>query len=148
MLSQIGKHNLVFFRETAAQHWNHTEHGYFANGGSPSTGSCSPLADSTPEFDWRNRDVRLIIENENLEGIHIVPFRDITAPLSDMHPDADDARDCTRFCYFPQMWQSIWREMDIISFNSSKLNSTVGSNMTVVEKSRRERRRRRGRGMR
>jgi hypothetical protein len=65
----------------------------------------------------------------------MIPFRDITAPLYNMHPSSgfeslssssdlsltdarstdqiifsphNSQRDCTHFCYFPQMWQSIW----------------------------------------
>lgn len=131
LLSEVGTHNLVLFRETAAQHWNHTEHGYFSNGGSPDSGSCAPLADSTPEFDWRNRDVRLIIENEALENIHLIPFRDITAPLSDMHPEGPDVKDCTRFCYFPQMWQSVWWTMDTLTYNCSRLYTNTPVNTTL-----------------
>jgi len=113
-LSEIGSNqtNLVFYRETAAQHWNHTEHGYFAFEGESSDGACHPLADYTPEFDWRNRDVRLHIENEKLENIHMIAFRDVTAPLHDMHPESADAKDCTHYCYFPQMWQGVWAQME------------------------------------
>lgn len=65
------------------------------------------------------------IENNELKEVKIVPFRDITAPLFNMHPtwaanptDPDSQRllessqsqskDCTHFCYFPQLWQSVW----------------------------------------
>jgi hypothetical protein len=107
-LSKMAENNIVLFRETSAQHWNHTDTGYFALDGDSTLSSCTPVADSSPEYDWRNRDVRQIIENEELKGIHIIPFHDITAPLHDMHPDSEVWEDCTHFCYFPQMWQPVW----------------------------------------
>jgi len=74
------------------------------------------------DFDWRNRDVYHFIENNELKDINMVPFRDITAPLFNMHPTwsttnpsqsasyphQQQQQDCTHFCYFPQMWQSMW----------------------------------------
>eukprot|EP01038_Epipyxis_sp_PR26KG_P015539 gene15539-20980_t len=55
-LNEIGKNNLVLYRETAAQHWNNTETGYFSSSNNnnffeenePKNGSCIPIADSTP----------------------------------------------------------------------------------------------------
>lgn len=82
--------------------------------------SCVPIQDSREDLDWRNRDVRFTIENEHLNNIHIVPFRDITAPLYDMHPDGFGSKDCTRFCYFPQMWQSVWWKINDVTKNSIK----------------------------
>lgn len=63
--------------------------------------------------------MKFIIDNEQLENIHIIPFRDITAPLHDMHPDGVGSKDCTRYCYFPQMWQSVWWKIDNV------MNKTV-----------------------
>lgn len=65
------------------------------------------------EFDWRNTDVYHIITNGAFTNIHLMPFRDITLPLYNMHPSSSvvSARhheDCTHYCYFPQMWQTIW----------------------------------------
>lgn len=121
MLNEMGESNIVLFRESAAQHWNLTKHGYFPNGGNPSLGSCAPLEDNSPEYDWRNRDVKFTIENEYLDNIDIIPFRDITAALSSMHPDDRSMRDCTRFCYFPALWQIVWHRLDLASRNSTKL---------------------------
>jgi hypothetical protein len=125
ILSLFGKENLVFFRETSAQHWNHTSHGYFINGGLPEEGSCQPLKDSSPQLDWRNREVQLAIGSlEQPETVRLIDFRDVTAPLAEMHPNMDSvARDCTRFCYFPQMWQTVWRDLEIVSASSPKLSS-------------------------
>jgi hypothetical protein len=120
LLDEAGKHSVVFFRETAAQHWNHTINGYFENGASLD-GTCTPIKDSSPDFDWRNREVQNVIRNEHLGDIDVIPFHDLTAPLYQMHPDGDESRDCTRFCYFPQMWQTVWRAMDRGTHNNSKL---------------------------
>lgn len=72
-----------------------------------------------------------MLENEDYALIRMIPFRDLTLPLYNMHPtsasvvDADGEsgaavvpvvapgsppvrQDCTHYCYFPQMWQGIW----------------------------------------
>ena len=65
------------------------------------------------DFDWRNTDVQHMILNNDYSHITMMPFRDITLPLYNMHPTSSEGRasvhqDCTHYCYFPQMWQSIW----------------------------------------
>ena len=120
-LSKYGEHNLIFFRETAAQHWNHTNNGYFARDGSAHDGECVALADSTPHKDWRNHDVKQYIRNEQLDAyFHLIPFRDITSPLHDMHPSGAEGKDCTHYCYFPQLWQPVWNELDVQTFNYTR----------------------------
>lgn len=48
-LNDLGKNNLVFYRETAAQHWNFTEYGYYdLDMRQSDNGSCVPIADATP----------------------------------------------------------------------------------------------------
>lgn len=50
-LNSLGKNddNTVFFRETASQHWNHTDIGYFDDAQRyESNGTCVPISDSTP----------------------------------------------------------------------------------------------------
>ena len=85
------------------------ENGYFTlEDNALEESSCVPIADSREDLDWRNRDVKFTIDNEDLQNIQIIPFRDITAPLYDMHPDGVGSKDCTRYCYFPQMWQPVW----------------------------------------
>ncbi|KAJ1412678.1 hypothetical protein B484DRAFT_455267, partial [Ochromonadaceae sp. CCMP2298] len=51
------RNSTVFFRETAAQHWNHTDSGYYDSlqTGPKSNGTCRQIEDATPEFDWRNQ---------------------------------------------------------------------------------------------
>lgn len=122
--------NVVLYRETAAQHWNHTSFGYYDleyMQEQATNGTCVPIADATPgksrcivggsrlpdlvlptELDWRNIDVLHAIENENLQHIRMIPFHKATMPLHDMHPTSSESEDCTHFCYFPQMWQPVW----------------------------------------
>eukprot|EP01036_Dinobryon_divergens_P022067 gene22067-30301_t len=146
-LNDLGRDdaNTVFFRETAAQHWNHTDIGYFDDAQRlESNGTCIPISDSTPEFDWRNRDVAHYLENNDLKDIKMVRFHDITAPLFNMHPTSQSPaypqqQDCTHFCYFPQMWQSVWYHLysntlaqddgttvAMMANNSSKRRSSTG----------------------
>lgn len=50
-MNELGRDdaNTVFFRETAAQHWNHTDIGYFDDAQhQESNGTCIPISDSTP----------------------------------------------------------------------------------------------------
>ena len=97
---------------------NVTVNGYFTveeNNAPLEDSSCVPIADSRGDLDWRNKDVRFIIDNEKLRHVAVVPFRDVTAPLYDMHPDGAGSRDCTRYCHFPQMWQSVWLKLNEIT---------------------------------
>lgn len=125
--------NRIFFRENAAQHWNATAHGYQTTAvdeGRLGGASCVPLEDAQNVLDWRNREVHSYLHNENLPHIQLIPFRDITAPLFNMHAaaaagggiDGDDAlnytntantttADCTNFCFFPQLWQIVWKHL-------------------------------------
>lgn len=107
--SNTSRHR-VLFRENAAQHWNHTEHGYQTVDGSTAGEWCTPLQDAHASLDWRNREVASYIHNEGLENIEIIPFRNITAPLFNMHAKSklSHSLDCTNFCFFPQLWQVVW----------------------------------------
>lgn len=117
-LNKIGKDpkNIVLYRETGAQHWNYSDSGYFESSWDQrqamENGSCIPIYDSTPDHDWRNSDVINLLENLELEHVRVMPFRDITAPLFNMHPSHQSKQDCTHYCYFPQMWQSIWFDLN------------------------------------
>ena len=145
------------------------------------------------EFDWRNADVYHSIENEGYSNIHIIPFRDLTLPLFNMHPSvssssssggggggsdgvgstsgmssvssmasgsgygyeshdsssaggadnitysekrkkdkaqplpprAPDSQDCTHYCYFPQMWQSVWYHLHLGALGSPTATSAA-----------------------
>jgi hypothetical protein len=137
--SDSQSHNIIHYRETAAQHWNHTGNGYYDSTyrmEQYNNGSCVPLADSSPgwycssfsfslssllfllpllflfaELDWRNIEVRNIIEKEKLKNIHMIPFHQLTMPLHNMHASNNKLRDCTHYCYFPAMWAPIWYEI-------------------------------------
>ena len=112
-LNEIGQTNLVFFRETSAQHWNFSSNGYFKEGSDRFQSSCVELEDASSDLDWKNRDVKNIISNDHLDKIHIIPFRDITAPLHNMHADFD----CSQFCYFPQLWEIVYKSIDACTQN-------------------------------
>ncbi len=57
---QPGRNNLVFFRETAAQHWNQSDNGYYSfEERETNNGSCSPVADSTPGETMRTHQLHL-----------------------------------------------------------------------------------------
>lgn len=121
--------NRVFFRENAAQHWNASAHGYQTarsladkdkEGHGGGQAACTPLGDAQSSLDWRNREVHAYLHRMRLRGVQVVPFRDITAPLFNMHINApqDNATrpffaDCTKFCYFPQLWQALWSSLII-----------------------------------
>lgn len=122
--SNSSRRNIILFRETAAQHWNLTKTGYFLNGGDPRSGGCQPILDANRVYDWRNRDVRLILERERLHNIHMIPFRDVTAALWSMHPNDRSVPDCTRFCYIPQLWQTVWSKLDQV-ISSTYTTETV-----------------------
>jgi hypothetical protein len=134
-LNQLGKNsrNLVFYRETSAQHWNFSEVGYFESEWqvreeAATNGSCTPIYDSSPDYDWRNKDIASLKENLELEHISIIPFRDVTLPLFNMHPSGENGQDCTHFCYFPQMWMSIWNHLyRHIVVRSDAFNDTSSS---------------------
>lgn len=120
-LNELGasKDNLVLYRETSAQHWNTTDIGYFGSNTERleqeqeeeeerNGATCMPLQDHTPELDWRNQDIFRSMRHGEIRNVHVIPFRDLTMPLHSMHPSFEGVADCTHFCYFPQMWHSVW----------------------------------------
>ena len=115
--------NRILFRENAAQHWNSTTYGYQTVDSLSEghiSGPCVPLRDAQKSLDWRNREVYTYIRNENLRNIQIISFRDVTAPLFNMHAQTagvyvgnanTSSTDCTNFCFFPQLWQIVWSHL-------------------------------------
>jgi hypothetical protein len=104
-LNYLGSNkNIVMFRETTSQHWNNSINGYFSATDDAARGDCAPIEDLSPQHDWRNKVMNSLVESEELKNITIIPFRDITAPLYNMHPYSSEWKDCTSFCYFPMMW--------------------------------------------
>ncbi|KAJ1419895.1 hypothetical protein B484DRAFT_453246 [Ochromonadaceae sp. CCMP2298] len=73
--------------------------------------ACTPLADPSPQADWRNRDIERIVSEKGLFMIKIIPFYNLTAPLWDAHPSGH-LKDCTHFCWTPMLYQSVFHRMD------------------------------------
>lgn len=176
-----GKKNIIMYRETAAQHWNHTSYGYPMNEESlpnedndegdgsnniddkplPSNppsfitspqhhtslhsmyqpySQCVPITDYTPIMDWKNYEVKSCLKNNDYSNIYLLPFHDITAPLYSMHltppgyvggGDTNHTIDCTHYCYFPQMWESIWTTFSYVITNHMKINQTKKDSFLV-----------------
>ena len=129
-LNELGadSKNLILFRESPATHWNHTSSGYMSLDSSVDEPSeCVPIEDASNPLDWRNNEVRSYIRNEGLHNIHIIPFRDVTTPLYNMHVSSQHHQgqvNCDKYCYFPQMWEGVWTSM---SFGiRALLNTSVG----------------------
>jgi len=96
--SKQGKHNVVLWRETSAQHFEFRSQGYFdrsaANGRKEK--HCTPHGmikpvDRNDEIDWRNEDVKTILGVNQITNMHYIPFYAATRPLHAMHPDKDKA---------------------------------------------------------
>lgn len=138
-LNEIGEHNAVFFRESAAQHWNVSRNGYHLNSfalddsdrGKNRHYSCQPNEDSSPDLDWRNSDALAYITTNDLDNIEWIPFHDITAPLYSMHPsggpNASDT-DCTQYCYFPEMWQPVWNSLNKVVASHDRIRQSSFEN--------------------
>mmetsp|Transcript_12998 Transcript_12998/g.19598 ORF Transcript_12998/g.19598 Transcript_12998/m.19598 type:complete len:463 (-) Transcript_12998:13-1401(-) len=134
----VNERNLVLFRESAAQHWNHTTYGYKGPEtqlGEPS--QCVPLEDASPQLDWRNHEVQSYIRLQEISNVHIVPFRDVTTPLFNMHhspPHVTGDVDCAAYCYFPQLWQGIWTGLSFsVYVFSTGRNSAAMPGATKIE---------------
>jgi hypothetical protein len=100
----------IVWRETSAQHFP-TRNGYwpgvrYAVGMSL---SCVPINDTTPEGDWRNKEVREIVERHKL-NVRIVPFFKQTVPLWSEHVNGH-LRDCTHLCWSPMLYQPSFHYM-------------------------------------
>lgn len=101
----------VLWRETSAQHFP-TPNGYWP-GVKYATHmklQCTAIQDVSPQADWRNRAIEQIIVQHNLFSVQIVRFYNITLPLWSAHPNGR-LRDCTHFCWFPMLYQSIFHRL-------------------------------------
>lgn len=74
-----------------------------------------------------------MIANGDFTNINAMPFRDITLPLFNMHPSSivpgrtSSSEDCTHYCYFPQMWQTMWYHLYEGAFGKqAELDYTLG----------------------
>jgi hypothetical protein len=71
--------------------------------------ACLDIKDKSKDADWRNQDIRKIIEENNFQ-IKIIPFYNITLPLWNMHVNGH-LRDCTHFCWTPMLYQYLFHYM-------------------------------------
>ena len=101
----------ILWRETSAQHFP-TSNGYWpgVKYASDMQLKCDPIKDTTPTGDWRNSDVKNIIESNRLENIEVIPFYNITLPLWSSHVNGH-LRDCTHFCWSPFLYQSLFHAL-------------------------------------
>lgn len=102
----------VFWRETSAQHFP-TPNGYWPGQRYSNTLklACEPIADPSPQADWRNRDVENIILHNNFFNVNIIRFYNQTLPLWSQHPNGK-LKDCTHFCFSPMLYQSTFQTLD------------------------------------
>ena len=102
----------VFWRETSAQHFP-TPNGYWPGQryAGPLKLACEPIADQSPQADWRNRDVEGIIVNNHLFHVKLIRFYKQTLPLWSQHPNGR-LKDCTHFCWSPMLYQSTFKFLD------------------------------------
>ena len=107
--SHADKKIRVVWRETSAQHFP-TPTGYWP-GARYAPGmkvGCEPIREAGPEADWRNSDIRDIVQSHGLSKVSIAPFYNITVPLWSEHVNGH-LRDCTHFCWTPMLYQSLFR---------------------------------------
>lgn len=77
-----------------------------------------------------------ILANADYDNIKVLPFRDVTLPLHNMHPSSDDFEDCTHYCYFPQMWQGLWYDIDYYATNhTTSLNAYHNGEKSILGQS-------------
>lgn len=105
----------MLWRETSAQHFP-TGNGYWP-GVKYATNmklQCVPIQDTTPQADWRNRIIEQIILKHNFFTVQIIRFYNLTLPLWSAHPNGK-LRDCTHFCWFPMLYQSIFHQLNDVA---------------------------------
>lgn len=101
----------IYWRETSAQHFP-TVNGYWP-GVRYSQGlrlACIPINDTSPDADWRNREINDIVKTHSYFGINVIPFYNETVPLWDMHVNGHK-QDCTHFCWTPMLYQYLFHYM-------------------------------------
>ena len=107
--SHADKKIRVVWRETSAQHFP-TPTGYWP-GARYAPGmkvGCEPIREAGPAADWRNSDIRDIVQSHGLSKVSIAPFYNITVPLWSEHVNGH-LRDCTHFCWTPMLYQSLFQ---------------------------------------
>lgn len=98
----------IVWRETTAQHFA-TPNGYWpgVRYAQNMKVGCVPIADPSPQADWRNRAIEHIVQKHQLSTVQILRFYNLTLPLWSEHPNGN-LKDCTHFCWFPMLYQPIF----------------------------------------
>jgi hypothetical protein len=116
--------------EKSSQHFDssfrgdgHIHNGYFVNNHDPDK-LCVPIKDASIESDWRLTVLWNTFKNFTFSGgssrnstrLEIIPFRDVSLPLWDMHPTrVETGPDCTHFCWSPLLYQSVFSHIARVS---------------------------------
>lgn len=126
-LSNPKKNVKILWRETTAQHFP-TPSGYWPGQryAAHMKVGCVPINDTSPNADWRNSDIPLIIKTHNLYSVKIIPFFNITVPLWTEHVNGHK-QDCTHFCWTPFLYQYIFHYLahEAAGFTSDKQQHSV-----------------------
>lgn len=105
----------ISWLETPLQHYD-TPNGYF-NG---TLTDCVPLKDPSLRSDWRNYEVYSSLTALNISSIAIIRLRDLLIPLYREHHRGNGV-DCTHYCYWPMLYQSVYKRMlDILHTSGSR----------------------------
>ncbi len=109
------KTDIVLWRETTAQHFEHSANGYFNKELAPFQKVCVPhntatVGNADSAVDWRNEDAKTIIQREDYHRLIYVPFHDFTVDLYRFHASKafDEVEDCTHYCMSPTLFQPLW----------------------------------------
>ena len=100
----------VMWKESSAQHFP-TPNGYWP-GMRYASGmklQCVDIKDKSPDGNWRNTDVEMILEKNKFD-IQIIRFYNLTVPMYTEHVNGN-LRDCTHICWFPMLYQSIFHSL-------------------------------------
>jgi hypothetical protein len=109
-LHQHDKKIRIMWKESSAQHFP-TPNGYWP-GMRYASGmklQCVDILDKSPEGNWRNKDVEVILQKYKFP-IQIVRFYNLTVPMYTEHVNGN-LRDCTHICWFPMLYQSIFHTL-------------------------------------
>ena len=101
----------ILWRESTAQHFP-TSNGYWP-GMRYASGmklECVEIADKSPDGNWRNTDVEMILERYKFDQVKIIRFYNLTVPMYTEHVNGN-LRDCTHLCWTPMLYQSIFHAM-------------------------------------
>lgn len=110
--------DLIFFRETSAQHFSYSPNGVFDSNlrASGSTGMqcCSVHNITQHSIEGDNHFIRefTALDPNWRDFIGWIPFFNLSASLHDIHIEwGDRGQDCTHFIYAPHVFESVWRDL-------------------------------------